>query len=467
MDSSIGPYSIQRLINQGGQGQVYLGFDQRLHRQVAIKIHRLPDGRRARRRVLEEAQRVAAIQSPRVVQIYDVVQSSDYLAMVMEYVPGCDLEDFLCTSRPSVASIVSVGMDLAVALAASRQQGLVHGDLKAANVLITPQGRVKLTDFGIARSADDDAQRVHAGSLCAIAPEQLAGLALDIRTDLFALGRLLYRMLTGEHSFSRAGTPDPNLLLQEDQAPVAEALQSGETAPAELLLLVDQLLRKLPQQRPRNTHQVRRILRSVSKQLPLSTSDNLLHEAKPCFRPESPADIPLQIPSQLRHRGRSSNTRNTLARRWRGWLPPRSPALALVAVVLMGVAIPLVAAWQGRATRIHIEVPVLDIPADRRLPELIHGAGLTEVIRHAIEGEVPGVRFTGAVKTRAIYASDRDVEPDEIVALSLRCDALFCLFFLQRQLAGQTSYQQVLLDPEQSGQYWQRQINEAVAALYR
>ena len=88
MESSIGPYSILRLINGGGQGRVYLGYDRRLHRQVAIKIHRLPASDVARRRALQEARLVAGVQSPRMVQIYDVVQSSDYLAMVMEYVPG-------------------------------------------------------------------------------------------------------------------------------------------------------------------------------------------------------------------------------------------------------------------------------------------------------------------------------------------------------------------------------------------
>ncbi len=457
----IGPYSIQRLINQGGQGQVYLGYDRRLHRQVAIKIHPLPAVRRERRRALEEARRVAAIQSPRVVQIYDVIQSSDYLAMVMEYVPGCDLEELLGNAQLSLASVITVATDLAVALAASRQQGLVHGDIKAANLLITRQGRVKLVDFGIARAAGGDA--LPAGSLAALAPEQLSGRPLDIRTDLFAMGRLLYRMLTGEHSFSRAGAPDSRLLLAGEQASVTAATQAAMEVPPALTALVDQLLQPDPERRPRNTHQVRRVLRDVAKQLPLSSADSLLREAQPFFRRESPADIPPQIPHQLARHGRSSHTRG-----WPGTgerpLASRLAALALGTLSLLALAIPLLAAWQGRSTLVWFEEPVVEVLAGPAPP--LSAAAMLAVVRETIAGQDPGARFGGAARDRAIHTGDQDSVADERIVFELRCDRLACLLMLRREGPDDGRFHQVLLAREQGADYWRSQVGDATAALY-
>lgn len=130
MDNFVGPYRILRLIKQGGQGSVYLGYDKRLHRRVAIR-YSLPSTRAARRQLLREARTVASIQSHKVVQIHDVIESSTHLAMVMEYVPGCSLEDFL-TAVPSLASVLTVGTDVAGALALARQNHIVHGDVARA-----------------------------------------------------------------------------------------------------------------------------------------------------------------------------------------------------------------------------------------------------------------------------------------------------------------------------------------------
>ena len=209
VETHVGPYQILRLINRGGQGSVYLGYDKRLQRRVAIKIYSLPSQRAARKPLLREAQLVASMQSHKIVQIYDVIESSGHLALVMEYVPGCDLEEFLTTARPSLASILTIGADIAGALAVARQQHIVHGDLKAANILVTDSGRVKLTDFGIARQmVGSSPQRLDGGTPPALSPEQYRGEPLDGRSDLFALGCLLYRMLGGEAPFLRDGELD-------------------------------------------------------------------------------------------------------------------------------------------------------------------------------------------------------------------------------------------------------------------
>jgi len=123
------------------------------------------------------------------VQIHDVIESREHLAMVMEYVPGCDLEELLESVRPSLASVLRITADIAGALTVARQQRIVHGDLKARNVLITATGRAKLTDFGIARRPG--VEGALAGSLSAMSPEQYLGKPLTERSDLFALGCLL------------------------------------------------------------------------------------------------------------------------------------------------------------------------------------------------------------------------------------------------------------------------------------
>ena len=212
----IGPYRILRLINQGGQGSVYLGFDDRLHRRVAIKIVQLPKDKSARRGLLNEARLVASIHSPKVVQIYDLIVAADHVAFIMEYEPGCDLEEFLAYCSPSLSSILAVSIDIAGALAASRQQQIVHGDLKASNVLITRQGRAKLTDFGISREAGDSSVSGCGGaSIASVSPEQYRGEKLDIRSDLFALGCLMYRMLSARHPFIHADELDVCALLEK------------------------------------------------------------------------------------------------------------------------------------------------------------------------------------------------------------------------------------------------------------
>ena len=225
-DTHVGPYRILRRINRGGQGSVYLGYDRRLGRRVAIKIYRLPSARTARRRLLHEAQLVASIQSPKVVQIHDVLESRGHVALVMEYVPGCDLEEFLAAVRPSLDSILTIALDIAGALAMARlplaavgrrrpQQQIVHGDLKASNVLIADSGQVKLTDFGIAHRGAQGA--APGASQSAMSPEQYLGKPLDVRADLFALGCLLYRMLSGAQPFMDGPRLDPRRLLEGER----------------------------------------------------------------------------------------------------------------------------------------------------------------------------------------------------------------------------------------------------------
>lgn len=480
VETRVGPYRILRLINRGGQGRVYLGYDKRLHRRVAIKIHTLPRERSARRRLLHEAQLVASIQNPKVVQIHDVIESRGHLAMVMEYVPGCDLEEFLGEVRPSLASVLAIGADIAGALAAARQQGIVHGDLKAANVLIADTGRVKITDFGIARRGinrrDAAALAGAGGSLSALSPEQYLGQPLDVRSDLFALGCLLYRMLSGEHPFMRGGQLDTRLLLAAERQPWQDRLaeQAGEP-PGELLDLVVSLLQRDPADRPANTHQVRQQLRRVSRDIPLAATGSLLQEARPLFRAESVEDMPPHIPEGLGREARSRLARpgaseGVLRQRLRGLSWHGRVALGVAGAALL--ALPLAVALRSATTVVEIPAPVLRVSGDMRIPAAVSGRWLARELGSAVAERLGSVRFTGTagIGEDPRFLSRRAASPlpaaGERLQLTLRCASPLCVAALRRERGEEWRSGQVLLLSGMSEEEWRDALRLATHELY-
>ncbi|MGH9750352.1 MAG: protein kinase domain-containing protein [Candidatus Polarisedimenticolia bacterium] len=208
----IGRYTIVRPLGQGGMGRVYLGHDPVIGRHVAIKVITLrPDlseeeGRQYRERFLREAQAAGAMVHPNIVSVYDVGQDpgsgSPYI--VMEHVAGQDLKKLILSRAPLTPhDAVAVAAQIAAALDYAHRRGIVHRDIKPANVLLSERGQVKITDFGVARLPDSDLTRSDqfVGSPGFMSPEQLKGGAVDGRADLFALGVILYELLTGKPPF--------------------------------------------------------------------------------------------------------------------------------------------------------------------------------------------------------------------------------------------------------------------------
>lgn len=476
-DIRIGPYRIIRLIRRGGQGSVYLGYDQRLRRRVAIKIRPLPKAGAVRRRTLREARAVANIQSTKVVQVYDVIESTEHLALVMEYVPGCDLEEFLASTQPSLASILTIGADIAGALAAARQQHIVHGDLKAGNVLISDSGRAKLTDFGIARDAREDQGQAVAGSHCALSPEQYLGEALDVRSDLFALGCLLYRMLTGEHPYYRGGQLDTGWLLRGQARPVRDLVPQEQELPGELEELVSDLIQPAREDRPENTHSVRRVLRRLSREIPLAASNSLLLQARPLFRHESVEDIPPMIPAGFGH-----DARSRLAQEGAGvaYLRDRLAALGwsgrlaggLLLLVLLGV--PLTMLLRGGETLVYLHEPRLRVEAAVELPLEVSMNWLLAEAKNAVVtglGEVhfagPGEASPGRILAAGTGGGAALPQPQESLQLELRCLEGFCVFAAGRKARGQLSHQQAVLFPDMPLRRWREVIRDTTLDLYR
>jgi len=263
----LGPYRIIAKIGEGGMGQVYKARDARLERTVALKL--LPDAATEnaamRERLQQEARALSQLNHPHICTLYDVIEvpsggdGPPISALVMELVEGESLADRLVGGPLPVQQALTLGAQVADALDKAHRAGIVHGDLKPANVMLT-RGGAKLLDFGLARRrgatlpadwADADTRSVEAaspgplvGTLQYLAPEQLEGRAADERADLFALGAVLFEMVTGRAAFA-GETPAAVIagILKQDP-PAVSTLVPG--VPASLDRLVAACLVKDP-----------------------------------------------------------------------------------------------------------------------------------------------------------------------------------------------------------------------------
>jgi serine/threonine protein kinase len=207
----LGRYDLIRVLGKGAMGLVYEGRDPNLDRRVAIKtirVENLSEQAAAdyEHRFRVEARSAARLQHPNIVSVYDSDRDGDIAFLVMEFIQGEDLKHHLDQGiRYSLAQTVEIMDDLLSALDYAHRQSIVHRDIKPANLLIEADGRVKLTDFGVARMQDSgDATRTQGtmvGTLKYMSPEQVQGRQVDARTDLFAAGIVLYQLLTGKRPF--------------------------------------------------------------------------------------------------------------------------------------------------------------------------------------------------------------------------------------------------------------------------
>jgi serine/threonine-protein kinase len=268
----IGPYRVLEPLGRGGMGEVFLAYDDRLDRRVAIKRIR-PDAGitpERRERFRREARLSARLNHPAIVQIYDILTEDDLESIVMEYVEGADLHALLGRGPLDVEQTVRLARQLADGLDAAHRQGIVHRDLKAENVLVTASGQAKITDFGIARllaqasDGEESLTRVDAvlGTCRIMSPEQARGEPVDRRTDLFAFGVLLYEALTGISPFQAENAlATLNRVVHHRQCPVREV---NPAVPERLSVLVDNLLEKEPALRPSSAGQVLRALDEIA-----------------------------------------------------------------------------------------------------------------------------------------------------------------------------------------------------------
>jgi serine/threonine protein kinase len=267
----LGHYEVLQILGKGGFGIVFQAFDEVLQRVVALKVlaQAIAATSPARKRFLREARSSAQIRHENVVQVY-AVEEQPLPYLVMEFIPGETLQQRLDRTGPLEApEIVRLGRQIAEGLAAAHATGVIHLDIKPCNVLIEggPQGRVKITDFGLARAADDASltqSGVLAGTPLYMAPEQAQGETLDHRADLFSLGSVLYVMATGRPPF-RASTTFAVLkrVVEDNPRPIREVIPE---IPQWLVDVIAKLLAKKPGDRFQSAREAADVLADCEAQ---------------------------------------------------------------------------------------------------------------------------------------------------------------------------------------------------------
>jgi serine/threonine protein kinase len=295
----LGPYRLVKELGRGGMGAVYLALDTRLDRKLALKVM-LPEfatDREARERFLREAKAAAKIGHDNVVTVFEADERDGLAYIAMQFLQGYPLDEYLKTKgAPPLPHVLRIGREAALGLSAAHEHGLVHRDVKPANLwLEAPNGRVKVLDFGLAKPVGTDAELTKDGAVVGtpayMSPEQARGVRVDYRTDLFSLGAVLYRLCTGRSPFTGPNVMAVLMALgSDDPTPVREL---NPQVPEALAELIHQLLAKNPWERPQTAAEVARRLRAILEQLVPGGSTDAL----PAQLPSAPgADLSTSMP---------------------------------------------------------------------------------------------------------------------------------------------------------------------------
>jgi serine/threonine-protein kinase len=310
---TIGHYEIQRKIGAGGSGVVYLATDTLLQRPVVLKL--LKRGalslEQVRATQLREARLASAIDHPNVAAIYDVGEApsksggEDEAYIVMQYIPGKSLDKVIAEGPASLQLALSAGIQIADGLSAAHQLGIFHRDLKPANVMLTDGGLIKILDFGLARRLNPDeadfdptssgprtllpgaTYTARGGTIAYMAPEQFVTGRSSVQSDVFALGLILYQLVSGRHPFHRADQPEFQTIRATQFNDPPSLREAVPDLPVELESLILRCLEKQPSARFASAADVREALRTVMKALQLDSVG-------------MPGDVISQLPAQGR-----------------------------------------------------------------------------------------------------------------------------------------------------------------------
>ena len=325
-------YTVERRLGRGGMATVYLARDTVLDRPVALKVlaEHLADDDAFRERFLREARLAARFVHPNVVQVYDADEDDRGPFIVMEFVEGHTLADELKhRGRLPPAEAVGIGIQVCAALEAAHEAGLVHRDIKPQNILLRPDGRVKIADFGIARSLDATRHTeigTVLGTAAYLAPEQARGETVTPAADIYSLGVVLYELLTGRTPFEADTLPE--LLLKREQGALVPPRDIVPDVPIALERVVMRCLALEPQHRPASAAELARALEGGT---------------------DEPPTVPMAAVTRVR-------------------TPPRRGLLAVAAVVLALVAASLALALSSGSTPKATPPPPTTQPATTTAP---------------------------------------------------------------------------------------------------
>ena len=286
-----GRYVIQRLLGRGGMGEVYEAVDQRLKRQVAVKLLRenLSSEPGFVQRFREEAQTAGRLSHPNVVTVYDDGIDEGQPFIVMEHVRGRSLQQALASGGLTEQRALEVCAEAAAALQAAHDAGLIHRDIKPGNILLAEDGTVKVTDFGIAAVADstDNVTQTAAilGTAAYLSPEQAQGHHVDPRSDVYQLGVVLYELLTGQQPF-QGDSPVTVAYRHVQEQPTSPRAVADVSAGAEAVVL--RAMAKNPANRYQSAADMRRDLLNALAGGPVSAPAVLDHDDTALLMPVTP-----------------------------------------------------------------------------------------------------------------------------------------------------------------------------------
>ena len=393
-----GRYRIIRRLGQGGMARVYLAQDESLHREVAIKVlaDRHSDDPHFIERFQREARAAARLNHPNIVQVYDQSQGGmSYI--VQEYVEGETLKDLIRRESPlDPRRAITIALQILAALRIAHQQGVVHRDVKPQNILMQPDGKVKVADFGIA-SAGGDTEMTEAGSIVGtaqyLAPEQARGLTVGPPADLYALGIVLYEMLSGRVPFE--GDTAVNVAMRHVQEAPQPLTERNPLVPVALEAVVMRALAKDPRQRYQSADEMGIELDRVRQGLPISDETAVIGAATLAMARPSPAETMVAPPLPPRESAPPPVRPSGNPNRKRLWI-----LLIVLGVALLAIAAGVFAFTRGDSgggatsattatTSALVEIPNLVGQTQADATAALEAIGLAALITKQASADVP------------------------------------------------------------------------------
>ena len=349
--SKLGKYEVRKELGRGAMGVVYEGYDPLIERVVALKTIRADQlvGDNARdiiARFRREAQAAGRLSHPNIVSIYDFGDDAGVWYIAMEYIKGRELKEYFeANERFSTADAVRILTQILSALGYSHRLGVIHRDIKPANIILLPDGSVKVADFGIAHIESSELTQVGAvlGTPSYMSPEQIQGLPIDGRSDLFSVGVMLYQFLTGERPFTGSSTITMRKVLEENPLPPS---RFNVQLPGAMDAVVRKALEKRADDRYQTADEFAEALQvALTKPSTASTDPTLMSPPKP-----APADSRKTSGSTLAGMTNAMADARPVAVAADAGAPPaakKSQASAIAAVAAVAVLAVGAVAWYG------------------------------------------------------------------------------------------------------------------------
>jgi len=474
----IGPYRVLRKLGQGGMGQVYLAQDTRLGRSVALKLlhaHYTRDADRVHR-FQQEAHAASALNHPNIITIYEVGQVDGLHFIAAEFVEGETLRPLIRGGGLTLGGALDIALQVAGALAAAHQAGIVHRDIKPENIMRRPDGYVKVLDFGLAKLSERPAVQPNLGAgfvevetqpgmvmgtVAYMSPEQARGQEVDSRTDLFSLGVVLYELLTGRLPFEGGTTSDViAALLGQEPPPLVGCLPA---APVELQRIVSRALAKPVAERSQTVAEMLGDLRGLKQELEFAAKlkQAAVSDETTLATPVGPAAPASADQPTVATGGAAVRTTANLAYLM-GYLQRRGKwaLLALAALVLVSAGVALGLRWvapREQAINSIAVLPFVNVGADPQMEYLPDG--ITESV---IDSLAPLPGLTVMARSTVFTYKGKEVDPRQVGA-TLKVRAVV-MGRVQRQ-GDLLVVRAELVDAADGSQLWSEQYQRPLADL--